>query len=494
MSVTSEVVPSTGAWPAAPGKPASSFRWTHGLINRLVTLADIAAFLLTAVVTMLIAHAVGDGPHFKFTLALVSMEAAIFVLIEQSVMAYRLESYLRLSEAISWAMLALMIAWAAGGLVTLAVQPFAHHSLFWFAGLHLPQVAALGCVRIGARIAAAHVDRIGLMCRRTIIIGDGPEAEAIVHRLCEPGRSAEFSVVGVVAHAKDAESGLFAGRPLLGGLSILPTLKDRESIDLAIIAVRPSRLRELPMIFDALHWMAADVVMLVSNEFGDSLHGPREDVAGLPVLRLTQRPLKGSEAITKFIEDQVICALVLLLLGPIMLLIALLIRLDSPGPALFRQDRVGLNNRIFRIYKFRTMTVDPSDDGTKGTTDKRDQRITRIGRFLRSSSLDELPQLLNVLKGEMSIVGPRPYVAHMQVEDETFQTVVRSFAARHRIKPGITGLAQSSGFRSNALRDKSNAALSVNLDLRYIANWSVWLDLQIIVRTVLLAMSGPEVF
>jgi lipopolysaccharide/colanic/teichoic acid biosynthesis glycosyltransferase len=155
---------------------------------------------------------------------------------------------------------------------------------------------------------------------------------------------------------------------------------------------------------------------------------------------------------------------------------------------------VGLNGRIFRIFKFRTMTVDTSDDGTVGTTEKFSARITRVGRFLRATSLDELAQLFNVVLGDMSVVGPRPYVPGMLVEGERFEDLVRNFRARHRVKPGITGLAQSNGIRSNALRSKAGAIRSVQQDLHYIAYWSLIMDIQIIVRTVLLAMSGPEVF
>jgi putative colanic acid biosynthesis UDP-glucose lipid carrier transferase len=481
-------------FPAAKRRPQSSFRWTHGLINRLALQADVVALMLVATACILIARRAGGRPDVFFTLSLAAFETAVFVVIEQSVMAYRLESYAVLSGAIVRAAIGLSPAWIAGALITIVGRPFTVPTLVWFAVTHVPQIAVVIALRLGARWMAGHVSRLRLMRRNTIVIGDGPEAEAMIQRLCEPGRSGEFNVVGIVAHAAQAEPGQFAGRPMLGGLSVLPMLDRRESIDLVIIATASTRMHQLAMVFDAMHFLAADVVLLLSPELGQSLHGPREEIAGLPALPLTQRPLKGSKAITKFVEDQIICVLALMVLGPIMLLCGLLIRLDSPGPALFRQDRIGLNNRMFRIFKFRTMMVDPTDDGSLGTTSKHDQRITRVGRFLRASSLDELPQLLNVLTGDMSIVGPRPYVAEMRVEEQTFQEVVRSFAARHRIKPGITGLAQSNGLRSNALREKGNAALSVKLDLYYIANWSVWLDLQIIVRTILLAMSGPEVF
>jgi putative colanic acid biosynthesis UDP-glucose lipid carrier transferase len=140
------------------------------------------------------------------------------------------------------------------------------------------------------------------------------------------------------------------------------------------------------------------------------------------------------------------------------------------------------------------MLLDPSDDGSTGVEQRDDPRITRVGRLLRTLSVDELPQLFNVLRGEMSIVGPRPYVPNMLIGSERFHCAVRNFAFRYRMKPGITGLAQANGLRSSALRSKENARRSVEMDIHYIMNWSLWLDLRIMAQTLLLAMTGPEVF
>jgi exopolysaccharide biosynthesis polyprenyl glycosylphosphotransferase len=268
----------------------------------------------------------------------------------------------------------------------------------------------------------------------------------------------------------------------------------RDAVDLVVIAIPLSDRARLPGVIEALQWVSADVVLSLDSTTAQSADRAGHDIAGQAVLPLMRKPLKGSQALLKFLEDRVIAAIALVAISPLLLATAIAVRLDSPGPALFRQDRVGLHNRTFRIFKFRTMTVDATDDGSKGTNSRSNPRITRVGGVLRRLSVDELPQLLNVLLGDMSIVGPRPYVRNMLVEDETFDSAVRGFAARHRIKPGITGLAQASGFRSNALRSKSNAAMSVQLDMDYIANWSLWLDLKIMVRTITHGLRGPEVF
>ena len=162
------------------------------------------------------------------------------------------------------------------------------------------------------------------------------------------------------------------------------------------------------------------------------------------------------------------------------------------GPIFFKQPRVGFNSKPFMMYKFRTMTVDLTDDGSRGTS-RDSQRITRVGRFLRRTSIDELPQLVNVLLGEMSVVGPRPHVPNMLVGEGVYSEVVQQYAARHRIKPGITGWAQINGMRGG-IDSLEKAKRGADLDLYYIANWSPKLDIKIMLRTVLVGLIGRNVF
>jgi putative colanic acid biosynthesis UDP-glucose lipid carrier transferase len=473
-----------------PRRAATSpFLWTHGLINRLVCLADVVT-LLGVGAAQLWLGAAGPLPLTQGAILLV-VQTVGFVFVLHAVGAYRVETYARLALSLASAALGLVCAWALGAAVVANLAAPAAIASHWSLDWHLSQLAALLLLRTGVRGAMAWVARLGLLCRNTLVIGSGAEAADVIGRLTVPEQSARHTVVAAVSDRDTAVPGLFAGRPLLGGLTAIADWAQRDAVDLVVIALPPARRSQLPRIIEALQWVSADVVLCVDPADAQA-GGPT--LAGLPVTSLMQRPLKGSQSLLKAAEDRVIAAVALVTISPVLLLIALAIRLDSPGPALFRQDRVGLHNRTFRIFKFRTMTVDPTDDGAKGTTSRHDKRITRVGGVLRSLSLDELPQLLNVLIGDMSIVGPRPYVRNMLVEGQTFDSAVQGFAARHRVRPGITGLAQASGFRSNALRNRRNAARSVQLDMDYMANWSLWLDLRIMVRTVTRGMSGPEVF
>jgi lipopolysaccharide/colanic/teichoic acid biosynthesis glycosyltransferase len=186
-------------------------------------------------------------------------------------------------------------------------------------------------------------------------------------------------------------------------------------------------------------------------------------------LQVVSRPFKGTQGVVKVAEDYVVASAALLL-SPLMLLTALAIRLEGPGSILFRQWRPGFGTRPFVILKFRTMRVNPNDDPTVGTTGPADPWITRGGAVLRRLSIDEVPQLFNVLKGEMSIVGPRPYVANMLVGNERFSDLVAQYMERHRIKPGLTGYAQAHGMRSYALRSAENARRSIEMDLHYMTH------------------------
>jgi len=212
----------------------------------------------------------------------------------------------------------------------------------------------------------------------------------------------------------------------------------------------------------------------------DLVQGRLVEINGMPALAVTDTPFYGMDAVRKRVTDLALACSALLVLAIPMLLIALLVKITSKGPVLFRQRRYGLNGEEILVYKFRSMTV--CEDGAVVTQATRtDQRITPLGRLLRSSSLDELPQLFNVLEGKMSVVGPRPHaVAH----NEMYRKLISGYMIRHKVRPGITGLAQVNGLRGETETvDKMRER--VRYDLEYLSHWSPWLDLKIIFQTIL---------
>ena len=249
-------------------------------------------------------------------------------------------------------------------------------------------------------------------------------------------------------------------------------------LDMIIIAnsvLDPTALRELLLKFSVL---PSEVLI----SFGaDRSHIPIRKVHSLEdsqLLEVQRKPISGWGRLLKLVQDYVIAAIALVLLAPFFALIALAIKLDSKGPVFFRQNRHGFNHKIFSIWKFRTMTVMEDGDHAVQAT-RGDRRVTRVGKLLRRTSLDELPQLFNVLKGEMSIVGPRPHPLSLNSE---FQDLLTKYENRHVVKPGMTGWAQINGFRGPT-EDPELMRRRVEFDLDYIENWSIWMDLKIIAAT-----------
>jgi Undecaprenyl-phosphate glucose phosphotransferase len=206
-------------------------------------------------------------------------------------------------------------------------------------------------------------------------------------------------------------------------------------------------------------------------------------IGSLPVLDVFDRPIADWDVVMKSLFDKVVGGLALIALAPLMALTALAIRLDSRGPVLFRQKRYGFNNELIEVYKFRSMYVESSDATAAKLVTKGDPRVTRVGRFIRKTSLDELPQLFNVVfKGDLSLVGPRPHAVHAKAVDRLYDEAVDGYFARHRVKPGITGWAQINGWRGETDNDEK-IQRRVEHDLYYIENWSVLFDLYILVMT-----------
>ena len=253
-----------------------------------------------------------------------------------------------------------------------------------------------------------------------------------------------------------------------------------ERFDTVVLACPPDRRRKWSY---SLHGAAVDVEVLMPelSRLGAvelrTLHGERTLVVSSQPLNLRDRALKRA-------LDIVVAASALLLLAPVMLLLAVAIKLDSRGPIFFRQSRLGQNNRMFDVLKFRSMRVEFSDHAGKRSASRSDERVTTVGKFIRSTSLDELPQLFNVLAGQMSIVGPRPHALGSTAEASLFWQVDRRYFKRHSIKPGMTGLAQVRGFRGATMR-RHDVTNRVQSDLEYVSGWTIWRDLKIIVSTFL---------
>ena len=221
----------------------------------------------------------------------------------------------------------------------------------------------------------------------------------------------------------------------------------------------------------------------------DLIQGRVDSVSGMPVLGVFDSPFSGVNGLLKRASDIVLSLLILVSIFPLLLLLALLVKLTSPGPAIFRQRRYGLDGEEIVVYKLRTMTVTEDGDSIR-QCGKRDPRVTPLGAFLRRSSLDELPQLVNVLQGRMSLVGPRPHaVAH----NELYRKLIKGYMQRHKVRPGLTGWAQVNGLRGETQSVEKMKA-RIDYDLDYLRNWSLRLDLSIIAKTVCIVLTGRNAY
>ena len=274
---------------------------------------------------------------------------------------------------------------------------------------------------------------------------------------------------------------------LLGKISDLPDYVKKNRVDVIYLSLPMASQQRILALLDALRDTTASIYFVPDTFVTDLIQGRMDSVGGIPVVAVCETPFAGLNRVMKRGTDIVLSILILILISPLMVLITLCVKFTSPGPAIFRQRRYGLDGNEITVYKFRSMTV--MDDGdTIQQAKKGDQRMSPIGAYLRRMSLDELPQFFNVLQGRMSIVGPRPHaVAH----NEMYRKLIKGYMLRHKVPPGITGWAQINGFRGETeALEKMRARIDYDLD--YLRNWSLRLDLYIIAKTVSVVLKSEN--
>jgi Undecaprenyl-phosphate glucose phosphotransferase len=337
-------------------------------------------------------------------------------------------------------------------------------------------------VRLGLRLLLTRWAELGRLTRTTVVVGANPLAARLIEHL-QRMPSQEIEIVGLYDDQPDLTLVESTGVPYRGTVDMLLSDARTMRVDQVVVALPWSAEAEIIAIMKRLWTLPVDI-RLAPDMVGFRLaHCSFGTVGNIPVINVFDRPLADEKMLLKRVEDYAVAGAMLLLLSPVMLLIALGVKLTSRGPALFRQTRYGFNNRMISIYKFRTMYMEAQEPGVLNQATRQDPRITLLGRFLRRTSLDELPQLFNVLNGTMSLVGPRPHADGTRAADVLFEDAVAEYAARHRVKPGLTGWAQVNGWRGET-DTLEKIQRRVEHDLFYIENWSLRLDLKILVLTL----------
>lgn len=332
----------------------------------------------------------------------------------------------------------------------------------------------------------------GRFALATVIVGAGEHGQRLAAYLDQRG-DPRTRILGFIDDRRTRHAPSANGYKVIGDTNDLIRLIRRGMIDDVFIALPLQAAARMQELVDRLAVTPVRVCLAPDLTGAHFTRWRLTQIAGLPMFRAQDRPLSGWACTAKAIEDFVLAVLLLVLLAPLLAVIAIAIKLDSPGPVFFKQPRYGFNNQLFNLWKFRTMHVEATDEHCEVQTTKDDPRVTRVGRFLRRSSLDELPQLINVLRGEMSIVGPRPHAVLTKAEGRLFEEIVDKYAARHRVKPGITGLAQVNGWRGET-DTAEKIQKRVEYDLQYIDNWVIWLDIKILLKTIAVVFRDDKAY
>lgn len=345
--------------------------------------------------------------------------------------------------------------------------------------LYLPAFGVIAGVllvafRLSLRTALRALRARGVNLRHVLAVGEGPTMDNLVARL-EAFPELGLRVIGVVTDERSA-SGAVCGKPVLGHFGELSQLVASTRADEVMIAMPPDQGRELDRVLELLKDETLDIRVIPDVHRYITLGCQVDEFDGTPIVRINDSPLVGLGAFAKRATDIIFSAFGLVALSPLLLLIAIIIKLTSKGPIIYRQERLGLDGRSFKMLKFRSMRVDAESRTGAVWCQPTDNRRTPLGSFLRRTSLDELPQLWNVLRGEMSLVGPRP---ERPVFVNQFRKEIPHYMLRHKVHAGITGWAQVNGWRGN-----TSLNARIECDLFYIRNWSYLLDLKILLLTI----------
>jgi Undecaprenyl-phosphate glucose phosphotransferase len=407
-------------------------------------------------------------------LAMVAFQAADIYQV-QAFRGYE-KQYMRLASA-----------WSVVFLLAIGVSFFAkagdQFSRVWLAGFYVFGLITLIAFRRVLFLLVRRWTREGRLDRRTVVVGADTNGESLIGSLAAQ-RDSDVRVIGVFDDRGDQRSAATCqGVQKLGTVDDLVEFARHTRVDLVIFSLPISAEGRILQMLKKLWVLPVDIRL--SAHTNKLRFRPRSYsyIGNVPVIDISDKPIADWDVVMKWLFDKIVGSLALICAAPVMLLVALAIKLDSKGPILFKQRRYGFNNELIEVYKFRSMYVEQADATAQKLVTKDDPRVTRVGRFIRKTSLDELPQLFNVVfAGNLSLVGPRPHAVHAKAADRIYDEAVDGYFARHRVKPGITGWAQINGWRGET-DSQEKIQRRVEHDLYYIENWSILFDMYILACT-----------
>ncbi len=461
-------------------KPAYSSIVLAGTV-RLIEAALIAAVGLAIYFWYVVP---GNGFAWHYIGAIVGI-AGLSMLAFQTADIYQVQAfrghekqYMRLASA-----------WSVVFLIVIGISFFAkagdQFSRVWLGAFYVLGLIILIAFRRALFLLVRHWTRQGRLDRRTVVVGADKNGEALLQSLAAQ-RDSDLNVIGVFDDRNDGRSlPVCNGVPNLGVIDDIVEFARKTRVDLVIFSLPIAAEGRILHMLKKLWVLPVDIRL--SAHSNKLRFRPRSYsyIGNVPVIDVFDRPIADWDVVMKWLFDKTVGTLALICAAPVMLAIALAVKLDSKGPIFFKQRRYGFNNELIEIYKFRSLYNEHADADAKKQVSKDDHRVTRVGRFIRKTSLDELPQLINVVFfGNLSLVGPRPHAINAKAAEHLYDEAVDGYFARHRVKPGITGWAQIHGWRGET-DSQEKIQRRVEHDLFYIENWSLLLDIAILLRTPL---------
>ncbi len=423
-----------------------------------------------------------DGFEWRYPTAVLAI-AALATLSFQAADIYHVQAF----RGYETPYVRLAAAWSLVFLIVIGFSFFAktsdQFSRVWIGSFYAVGLVALIACRRVLLLMVRRWTRQGRLDRRAVIVGADENGAALIDAIAAQ-RDTDIQIVGAFDDRGDDRSfPAISGLPKLGMVDDLVEFARRTRVDLVIFSLPISAESRILQMLKKLWVLPLDIRLAAHSNKLRFRPRAYSYIGSVPVLDVFDKPVTDWDVVMKWLFDKIVGSLMLIAASPLMLIAAIAIKLDSRGPVLFKQKRYGFNNELIEVYKFRSMRVDQCDATATKLVQKDDPRVTRVGRFIRKTSIDELPQLFNVVfKGNLSLVGPRPHAIHAKAENRVYDEAVDGYFARHRVKPGITGWAQINGWRGET-DTQEKIQQRVEHDLYYIENWSILFDFYILAAT-----------
>ncbi|WP_421851753.1 undecaprenyl-phosphate glucose phosphotransferase [Oricola sp.] len=449
------------------------------MVSGLLRLGEFLGLASIAIAAMF--SYLGTVPSWHYPIAIAG-GSALFVLLAEMLDGYQMRA---LRRPLQW-FPRIALVWA-GTFAIMALTAFLlklseDFSRFWSGSWFIGGLVFLLATRFLLSLRIRRWTKNGTMERRAVIVGGGKPAEKLIRDL-ERQHDSDIRICGIFDDRDDERSPpVVAGYPKLGNIADLVVFTRHSSIDMFIVCLPFDAEDRVLAMLKRLWVLPVDIRL--SAHSNKLRFRPRtySYVGSVPMLDIFDKPIRDWDSVVKRLFDICFSLFGIVVFAPVMAATAIAIRLDSKGPVLFKQKRHGFNNEMIEVFKFRSMYVEQCDPTARNAVTRNDPRVTKVGRLIRKTSLDELPQFFNVLRGELSLVGPRPHAVSAQSQDRLYGDVVDGYFARHRVKPGVTGWAQINGWRGEIDND-DKIRKRTEYDLYYIENWSIWFDLKILFLT-----------